>query len=86
MNPDLCDIKGNTVLHITDDREVIELFLKHGASPHVRNRSGITPKEAYLYRTCRPGSEIGGWAERSIVKLFEEYALVMIEIKEPEGE
>lgn len=73
MNPQICDRGGNTILHICDHREIIELFLKYGASPHVKNKNFKTPKESYLRRNCPPGSEIGGWADRTIVKLFEQY-------------
>ncbi len=73
INPQILDKYNNTILHISDDKEIIKLFLETGMNPKVLNKNLCTPKEAYLRRNYPPGSEIGGWGDRDIIKLFETY-------------
>jgi ankyrin repeat protein len=73
LNPQICDRNGNTALHITDQREIIELFLEFGMDPNAKNNNRQTPKEVYLRRNCPPGSEIGGWVDRRVIELFDRY-------------
>jgi len=59
-NPNLCDIEGNTPMHLamvklggrdTVKRQIVDVLIAHGAVPHPANAQGVTP----MHLACKGG-------------------------------
>ena len=74
-NFNLRDAQGNTPLHVITVWHDIEMLLKCGADPTIRNAQGRTPEEEIIYRLLNdPRFSVNfGCSPKNVSQLFQKY-------------